>query len=271
MKRSSIALIAASTLGICGNAMAAEIFSPYADQVIYENSLALMAEDLGAADNNARWAVRSGSCDAIGGANNVAGNVSGVDDPFTWQDGVFTADLDISEWESGQYCFVLNTTQGTAAGSRLTQYFYIVDEYAKVGGTIYLLDNEGDTMPGKSPTDTVDGVVGKIGSMVVGSITVNYRQLGEYRTYEARSMSFRAAAGIGVTDPMAVADIQTEDGARILVLDRDASPTFPRGAMVLRENYSPSTSDYEIDSTPGTSGAESWVPMEKGNNHVGMR
>ncbi|MEJ2513680.1 MAG: hypothetical protein P8102_00460, partial [Gammaproteobacteria bacterium] len=243
MKRTSIALIAASTLGVCGNALAAEILSPFADQVIYEDSLALLAEDQDAQDNTARWAVRFGSCDAIGGANNVAGNVSGVDDPFTWTGGTFTAELDISGWDSGLYCFVLNTTEGPAAGSRLTQYFYIVDEYAKVGGTIYLEDNEGDTMPGKSPTDTVDGVVGRIGSMVVGSITVNYRQLGEYRTYEAKSMSFRAANGIGVSDPMAVADIETEDGARILVLDRDASARYPRGAMVLRENFSPSTSD----------------------------
>jgi hypothetical protein len=68
----------------------------------------------------------------------VAGNVDGKTDVASGSFGAFNASLDISLWQSGLYCFVLNSGEGYATGSCLTQYFYIMDEYAKVGGTIYV-------------------------------------------------------------------------------------------------------------------------------------
>lgn len=242
------------------------ILSPESGEVVYQNSLGLMGVDSAAPDNSPRWAVRDGTC--AGGTGTVAGNVDGFNDDFDWDAGVFSASVDISMLPAGEYCFVLNTRLGPAEGSRLTQTFFIVDEFAKVGGTIGM----GELGQGNSPTHALDGVVGNAGALgIVGAITVNYRELGEFVTYEADSLSFRSAAGIGVSDPMAVADIGTASGARILVLDRGASGDFPRGAIVLRKNGAPSVNPYEIDGSEGSTGADSWVPMERGNNHTGMR
>lgn len=242
------------------------ILSPESDEIVYQNSLGLLAVDSSAQDNSPRWAVRSGTC--ARSTNTVAGNVDGFNDDFEWDTGVFSASLDISTLDAGEYCFVLNTRLGPAEGNRLTQTFFIVDEFAKVGGTIGM----GELGRGNSPTHSLEGVVGDAGALgIVGSITVNYRELGEFVTYEADSLSFRSAPGIGVSDPMAVADIGTASGARILVLDRDASGMFPRGAIVVRRNGSPSVNPYEIDGSEGTTGADSWVPMERGNNHTGTR
>lgn len=279
MKCASSATLAVLAVGMLGMASAQAqepkvgIEAPKMGEVVYQNSLELNAFDETAAGNSARWALRQGTCAASTGT--VAGNVDGYADQFDWNDGEFSADVDASSLLGGEYCFVLNTQQGSAAGNRLTQVFYIVDDYAKVGGTIHLDDDRGDGPPrGASPTDTVEGVVGMAGVVgVVGAISVNYRQSGIHKTYDASQLSFRAAIGIGVSNPMAVADIGTDDGDTILVLDRGASSDFPRGALIVRP--AGWRSDYdealEIDSTPGATGADSWVPMERGNNHVGTR
>ena len=125
MKKSILAIAVASTIGLCGSALAAEIFSPGADEVVYQSTLNISAQDTDAAVNTARWAVRLGTCAASTGT--VAGNVDGKTDVASWSFGAFNASLDISLWQSGLYCFVLNTEEGSASGSRLTQYFYIVD------------------------------------------------------------------------------------------------------------------------------------------------
>lgn len=262
-------MTAVLALGVMAPAAAAEptISAPSAGEVVYWNTLDLAGSDVDAADNTVQWAVRAGTCAANTGT--VAGNVDGFADAYDWDLGYFTATLDISAWDAGEYCFVLNTTSGTATGARQTQLFYVVDEYAKIGGTLYYM---GEMEKGSSPTHALDGVVGDAGAAgIVGSVTVNYRELGETVTYWADSLSFRAASGIGATDPMAVADIGTTTGATILVLDADASADFPRGAIIVRAEGSPSTSVYEIDATPGTTGADSWVSMDRGNNHTGIR
>jgi hypothetical protein len=285
MKRLSITALAVAAVGFSGAAFAndtvTEIFSPESGEVIYKNTLELSAADTSAfvlvdgnfVWNSARWAVRKGTCAASTGA--VAGNVDGFSNASSWVDGYFSAELDATGFLAGEYCFVLNTELGAAQGNRQTQIFYIVDKYAKVGGTIYLDNSRGDIVPGgNSPTDTVDGVVGVAGTAgVVGSITVNYRLSNEYKTYEANAITFRNAAGIGVYDPMAVAEIRTSANDVLLVLDRDASPDFPRGALIVRpEGWAADyDEDREIDNTPGQGGADSWVPMHRGNNHVGTR
>lgn len=269
-RMSSLITIPALCLALSGPAGAGTpdpgIVSPDSGEVVYQNTLELRGIDTAARDNDARWAVRDGTC--AGGIGAVAGNVDGFSDAFLWDSGHFSASVDISMLPAGEYCFVLNTRQGPEEGSRLTRNFFVVDDFAKVGGTIGM----GELGRGNSPTHALDGVVGDADALgAVGSITVNYRELGETRTYEADSLSFRAAPGIGVSDGMAVATIGTTGGATILVLDRDASPDFPRGAIIVRKNGSPSVNDYEIDNSEGRSGADSWVPMERGNNHTGTR
>ena len=255
------------------------ITSPTADEVVYENLLYLSANDVDAEGNAVRWAVRYETCDAVADANR-AGNVTGVDDPFTWEDGYFSAEVDITSWDAGRYCFVFNTELGEADGVRLTQWFFIVDEYAKVGGNVdnadYLLTYHGDedlkVLRGAQLSHAFDGVVGNAGSSgTVGSITVNYRQLNEYVVFEGDSLSLSAAGGISVTDPTARAAVLTVGGSEIILLDKDASDLFPRGAAIVRYEGSPSHSIYEIDNTPGSTGADSWIGLVNGNVEVGIR
>lgn len=275
-KMSSLVTIPALFIAFSGPAAAGTpdpgILAPDSGEVVYQNTLELRGIDSAAQDNDARWAVRDGTC--AGGIGTVAGNVDGFSDAFIWDSGHFSASVDISMLPAGEYCFVLNTRQGPEEGSRLTRNFFVVADFAKVGGTIGM----GGLGRGNSPTHALDGVVGDAGPGVgiVGSITVNYRELGEVRTYEAASLSFRSAPGIGASGDMAVATIGTTGGATILVLDRDAStdpgwPDFPRGAIIVRKDGTPSINDYEIDNSEGSRGADSWVPMERGNNHTGTR
>lgn len=265
--------LAASGYALADEPLPPEITSPGPSEIIYQATIELIGSDEAAADNTAQWAVRKDTCAAS--TDTVAGNVDGFDDQSTWEDGFFTAFVDATSLASGEYCFVLNTQLGPAAGSRLTQVFYLVDEYAKVSGTIYLNindwveDGEYREPRGANPTHAFDGAVGTIGDDVLGSITVNYWQLDEYVTYDPDSLTLGAAPGVGVTDTTARA--QLENDATILLLDRNAASQFPRGAIVVRPDGNPGTGAYEIDSTPGEGGAASWVPLERGNVEVGVR
>jgi len=98
------------------------IISPEVGDTIYKDELLnLEARDFEASSGGVRWAVRYGTCAA--GTNTVAGNVDGKNDSFGWEDGIFTSDLDISEWDAGQYCFIFNPRNG----GRYTQDFIIAD------------------------------------------------------------------------------------------------------------------------------------------------
>lgn len=109
------------------------IISPEAGEVVFPPTLSLLGYDLDAAGNNAQWAVRLNTCASSAGAATRAGNVDGQNDGFTWEDGVFTAEVDITDTErfppsTGEedfYCFVLNTQQGSASGNRFAQQFKI--------------------------------------------------------------------------------------------------------------------------------------------------
>ena len=276
----AMAMVIALALGMMAPAMAdghSEITSPTAGEVIYENTLVLEGHDVAAADNNALWAVRYDTCDRETGTQ--AGNVDGFESDFDWAEGDFKATVDITTWNAGKYCFVLNTAQGEADGSRLTQWFYIVDEYAKVGGNLdnadylteYHEELELKELRGAQLSHAFSGVVGNIGDETVGSITVNYRQLDEYKTFEGAELTLGDATGIGVDDPTARAAVLAVDGAEIILLDKDATEDFPRGAAIVRPDGSPSTSKYEIDNSPGTTGADSWIGLENGNVEVGVR
>lgn len=259
----------------------AEIIYPGADEVVYENQITLLGRDLSAVDNTARWAVREGTCAA--GTNTVAGNVDGYSNAFTWGGGEFSADVNLIGLEGGMYCFVLNTQQGPAEGHRLTQEFYLVDEYVIAGGTLQYdpdPDPEFDP-PGKSYTHALDGVIGNAGARgTVGFLHVNYRELNENCTFTPGSLSLSSAAGVGVTADLK-GNIRGADGscpggstdnASIYVLDRDGNADlFPRGAIVLRWDGGPTQNDYEIDGSVGRTGADSWVPFVRGNAHVGKR
>lgn len=57
-----------------------------------------------------QWAVREGTC--ASGTNTRDGNVDGHQTPYTWEDGEFSATVDVSGYSLGSYCFVLNPIEG---------------------------------------------------------------------------------------------------------------------------------------------------------------
>lgn len=258
------------------------ITSPAADEVVFANELTLEGADTEAADNDVLWALRAGTCARSTGT--VAGNVDGFDDDFDWTDGVFSAGLDASSLDAGAYCFVMNTTRGPETGNRLTQEFFLVDEYMKIGGTIDLDPARLDPsfrVPGGPFSHAFEGVVGNAGAAgTVGAIVINYRWHGEHCTFEPGSLTLTNATGVGVTADLrgdlvgadgACDDGATTSGAHLIGLDREGSDDFPRGAVIVRWEGAPSTSNYEIDGSAGSTGADSWVALERGNVHVGTR
>jgi len=271
----TLALAVLLALGMMAPAALADehdpkIASPAADEVVYENTLQLSAAEDVDTVRTLRWRIRDIACDEDD--QSASDNVAGEDVVF---DGKFEDEIDISKLDAGQYCFVYNTLWDAdgnedSEGSRVLHDFYIVDEYAKVGGVLTTPDGQARG----NGTHAMDGVVGNAGDAgTVGSIAVNYRELRESKTFEARSLELSAASGVGVEDDTKRAEITTEGDSKIIVLDRDADGTLeaPRGAIVLRFKGDPSDSEYEIDATPDQTGADSWVPMTHGNNHVGTR
>lgn len=287
MKRTSFAVIAASTIGlIATTALAdeAQISAPSANQVINENTLELFGMDPAA--TGVQWAVRLGTCDANTGT--VAGNVDGYATPFNFDEGNFSSTLDITSWYAGQYCFVLNT-----GVNRLTQWFYIVDGYAKISGTIFFspvsdvrpsaLAGELLTLGGRSPSHTFKGLVGNAGAAgTVGSIEVNYRELGVTCEFIPSSLSFDDDApgivGTGMDLRAVLPSTSTcaAENFQFYILDRavnDYSDAIgPRGAVVVRQgNTGAPVQDLDIDNTLGTGGGASWVSLARGNALVGTR
>ena len=294
MKRLSITALAVAAVGFSGVALGdAEIISPSMDQLVYENFLTLEALDeesvarlLNPADVQREprdwvgWAVRRGTCD--GDANNVVGDTNaGVFNPGngeakSFEDGYFSATIDISNVTAGLYCFIFAPLD---TGNRVTQWFYVVDDYAKVSGTIGM----GEQGKGYSPTHAFEGVIGNAGAYgAVGSIAINYRVLGTSCTFTPGAFATSGSdPGIalnglrgnatGLTGICTNGD--TSYSANIFLLDRDAESNrdAPRGAIVVRWNGDPSINDYEIDGTPGTTGVDSWISLERGNVHVGTR
>lgn len=265
MKKTSVLMaIIAMTLSTMPMAIAsghAEITSPTAGEVIYQNTLNLEASDPNVAvDGTAvHWAVVT---DQPGGPE-CTGDIHANRNShqYTWENGEFSAEVDLSGLAAGEYCFVFNTLLENSAGERLVHWFYIVDDYAKVGGVV---DTGGDAKG--NGTHSMEGVVGDAGTAgIVGSIAVNYRNLSETVIYEAVSIGLEPASGVTGHSDIAKAVIYTADGTQIQVLDSDATDAFPRGAVIVRPNPD---SGYRIG---GLSGAGSWVAMLKGNNHVGTR
>jgi hypothetical protein len=79
-------------------------------QITVGDTLELRAHDVAAAGGGVQWAVRQGTSQASRGA--VAGNVDGFSDAFSWENGVFSADVATGGWDAGEYYFVFNPREG---------------------------------------------------------------------------------------------------------------------------------------------------------------
>ena len=263
-----LALAMTAMANVEPTSMDAEITSPTAGEVVYDNTLYLEGYDTAAADNDVQWAVRFETCAIATGT--VAGNVDNFDDDFKWEDGYFTATLlDISEWEPGEYCFVMNTTDGDAAGNRLTQEFYIVDAYVKAGGVV----NMAEGIVRGNGTHALEGWVADAGSAgLLGEIEVNYRGLRDTCTFKPTSLAFDTSIpGLGVRATIGTAVSECDMHPSTATFFVGESDLWDRGGIVVRPSGSPAADDYLIDNTPGITGGASWVQLTHGNVHIHQR
>ena len=83
----------------------------------------------------------------------------------------FQKTLDISTWDPGFYCFAFNP--GPNAGYRVTQEFYVVDDYLVVDASI---DDPLDTYAPdtRKPDYSVSGLIAGYGTDAVGTLTVRF-------------------------------------------------------------------------------------------------
>ncbi len=244
------------------------ITSPTAAEVVYENTLNLTGTDTAAKDNNARWAVRGP--DACSSNNTEAGNVDGENDDFAWEGGDFTATVDITGWDSGEYCFVLNTEQGGADGSRLIQNFYIVDDYVVVDASIDKALNSYDPDTGK-PDYSVSGVVGLYGTEgLAGELELRYHNpkiscqvdLTTGTAQLARYGPDPDAARLQMKD--VAYDCNNGDAGEFALI-QILEPGFegPNGATFVSEGGGVSgDGDYDLVGTFDES--RDWVPLDRG-------
>jgi hypothetical protein len=170
----------------------AEITSPEINELITSGTLNLTAHLLDDDYDAVQWAVRKGTC--AFSTNTVIGNVDGKNTPFTWmQDETndykynFTATVNVSEWEDGEYCFVFNPVEDAGESDiRLTRLFTIQNPevvspvIALIGdpevsveyGSNYI--DEGATCTlGDVSLDVVNDSEG-IDTLVLGASTITY-------------------------------------------------------------------------------------------------
>ncbi|MFT5849794.1 MAG: hypothetical protein ACI9H6_000613 [Patiriisocius sp.] len=74
------------------------------------------------------WAIRAGTCAA--GTNTVAGNVDGFNDAWSFVGIDFTTTVDMTTWDAGEYCLVVNPSEGGGEDLRETRSFFIEDTIA---------------------------------------------------------------------------------------------------------------------------------------------
>lgn len=271
-----VGALAASTLAAHVGDGAA-ITGPSPDDIVIEDSITLTAYDatdvLGEGSDLVNWALRP-DCDAgtfdlvAGGGPNV-----GRDDPSSYGAGddgaTFTATVDLSDVAPGAYCFVFNPVD---TDTRLAASFFIVDDYVDLGGNVVLDGAESGNQGRPGFTHAFGGLVADAGDAgIVGSITVNYRGLGESVTYEATELTLSSANGVFAPAADAKAIITTADGDELQVLGAGESPDFDRGAVIVRAVDDSATGPYDVgndsDGDPA-SGADSWVALVNGNAHV---
>jgi len=281
MKNILVSGLAVAALGASGVAAAdpSEIITPEDGALVYSNTLVLSASDpnVAGAYTGVHWAVVS---EGDGPSGNNFAECLGIihfnrnNQVYDWDydTGEFESTIDISSLPAGEYCFVFNTVlENPDNGDRIWHYFTVVDDYAKVGGTIQM----GGTGRGNSPTHAFDGAIGTVGSSVVGSILVNYREHGEYCSLSPRnSVSIGdTAGGIGVTEPVranGLFDNSCGGTADVWILGKgNGLEAYPRGAIYIRYT---DDGKYDIDVNPDSSDpAENWYPVARGNIEVGER
>ena len=73
-----------------------------------------------------KWAVRADGEACFG--DTIIGNVGGQSDPSTFSSTTFSATVDFSDFEAGEYCFVVNPQEGDDEDLRAVRVFSVVED-----------------------------------------------------------------------------------------------------------------------------------------------
>lgn len=88
------------------------ITAPGEGEYVLSDTLSLRAS-APSAEGGVAWAVRNAEdnpdcTDGASAGGTLAGNVNGANDDYSWENGEFSADIDVSTWADGEYCFAFN-------------------------------------------------------------------------------------------------------------------------------------------------------------------
>ena len=245
----------------------AEIISPTAGEVVYENTLYLEAKS--GDDESVNVAVRTttpgdDNC-SLRGETVIYRDVSGklrTDDA-----GIYSESIDISTAEAGLYCFAFDP----ADAPRISVKFYIVDHYVKAGGVVDATAFDLDFEKRGNGTHAFEGWAADAGSSagILGEFTLNYRA-GEECTYTPGELSITTSVTNPADDLVRVVlkDWDSTAGCErndIRLLESNANEFFPRGGI-----YTPGELDTGISSPPNPA-VDFWVPLTHGNVHIYSR
>ncbi len=75
--------------------------------------------------DNIQWAIRAGTCSA--GVGTIAGNVDGFNNTSTFSGINFSAQLDTTTWDAGNYCFIVNPSEQTGEPNLRESRLFIIE------------------------------------------------------------------------------------------------------------------------------------------------
>ncbi len=121
-----------------------EITSPEVDGETLGTSHAFTAEYVDADDieDDLAWAIRAGGGQCNG--DTLAGNVGGATDDFSFENGAFSATVDMSLWEDGEYCLVLNPQESNGEDFRAVRTFNLEQDVAQC--TVAVVSDDTNTV-----------------------------------------------------------------------------------------------------------------------------
>ena len=130
-----------------------EITNPETDGETLGSSHTFEAEYVDADDveDSLAWAIRAGGGQCNG--DTLAGNVGGATDDFTFETGAFSATVDMSLWQNGEYCLVLNPQESSGEDFRAVRTFNLEQDVTQC--TVAIVSDETAEVVGDPSTTAV--------------------------------------------------------------------------------------------------------------------
>jgi hypothetical protein len=104
-----------------------EITSPESENQVLSGFHTFTAEymDDDTTVDKIQWAIRPGVCESS--SINLAGNVGGLNTPSTFVGSLFSTDVDMTGWDDGAYCFVVNPSEQSGEDDLREVRSFVID------------------------------------------------------------------------------------------------------------------------------------------------